>query len=107
MNRSVARMNEKLAKFESKNYAPKVAIQQKSRHSYIVKPNSEGVQIHDDDNRSNLSPQFEICDPEVVYQEKVPGSNISNEKEPIPQGYMPNSYTQMNFSQGQELNPQG
>ena len=95
MNSSFAILNEKLSKWESQNSAPKVVVQEKSEHSCAAKPK----EAHND-SRSNSSLPSKIHDQKVVNQEKGPRGNFS-------QDYMSNSQTQMNFPQGQELNPQG
>ena len=95
MQKIIQELKEKLSKWESQNYAPKVVVQKKSEHSYAAKPK----EVHDD-SRSNSSPSSKIHDQKVGNQEKGLGGNFS-------QNYMSNPQTQMNFPQGQELNLQG
>ena len=52
----------------------------------------------------NSAPKVEI---QHQKQEKDPGSNISHEEEPIPQGYMPNPQAQTLFPQVYVPLPQG
>ena len=95
MQKIIQELKEKLSKWESQNFAPKVAVQKKSEHSNAAKPK----EVHDD-SRSNSSPPSKIHDQKVVNQEKGPGGNF-------PQDYIPFSQGQELFPQGQELNSQG
>ena len=68
------KLEKKLSKPISQNFEPKVVVQKKSRHSYATKP--KGVQIYDDDSRSNSSLPSKIHIQKVVHQEQGLGATF-------------------------------